>query len=122
MFTSLTTRNRFGATYQWAILSVLPMDDPESGDTYAGMRPVDVNRALGLPNDARTGLSMLLKSMARQGLVKRYEYSPRIVGYTALCRCGSVRESPDGSGGVTPSVVQLTQFTPVFHAEQPATL
>ena len=27
MFTSLTNRSKFGATYQWAILSVLPMDN-----------------------------------------------------------------------------------------------
>ena len=80
MFTSLTNRKSFGATYQWAILSVLPMEDG-TGD---GLRPIDINTALGMPNDARTGLSMLLKVMANQGLIKRHELGPRWVEYTRL--------------------------------------
>ena len=84
MFTSLTTRNTFGATYQWAILSVLPMDDG-SGCTYQdGMRPTDINAALGMPNEARTALSLTLKRMAREGLIKRHELGPRWVEYTRL--------------------------------------
>ena len=54
MFTSLTNRSSFGATYQWAILSVLPMDDGDDGMAQDGMRPTDINAALGLPNEART--------------------------------------------------------------------
>ena len=80
-FTSLTDRQSFGATYQWAILSVLPMDD---GIAQDGMRPTDINAALGLPNEARTGLSKLLKEMAAQGLVKRHELGKRWVEYTRL--------------------------------------
>ena len=83
MFTSLTQRNRFGATYQWAILSVIPMD---KGDilNQDGMRPVDINKALGLPKEARTTVSLLLKEMARDGLVKRHELGARWVEYTRL--------------------------------------
>ena len=80
MFTSLTNRKSFGATYQWAILSVLPMEDG-TGD---GLRPIDINTALGMPNDARTGLAILLKSMANQGLIKRYEHGARWVEYTRV--------------------------------------
>ena len=84
MFTSLTHRQSFGATYQWAILSVLPMDDGDDGITQDGMRPTDINAALGLPNEARTGLSLLLKVMASQGLIKRHELGKRWVEYTRL--------------------------------------
>ena len=77
---TLTKRASFGNPYRWAILSVLPMEDG-SGD---GMRPTDINAALGMPNEARTGLSMLLKSMAAAGLVKRYQHGPRWVEYTRL--------------------------------------
>lgn len=84
MFTSLTHRQSFGATYQWAILSVLPMDDGDDGIAQDGMRPTDINAALGLPNEARTGLSKLLKEMAAQGLVKRHELGKRWVEYTRL--------------------------------------
>ena len=84
IFTSLTNRSSFGATYQWAILSVLPMDDGDDGMAQDGMRPTDINTALGLPNEARTGLSMLLKVMAAQGLIKRHELGPRWVEYTRL--------------------------------------
>ena len=83
-FTSLTHRQSFGATYQWAILSVLPMDDGDDGMAQDGMRPTDINAALGLPNEARTGLSMLLKVMASQGLIKRHELGLRWVEYTRL--------------------------------------
>ena len=84
MFTSITHRQSFGATYQWAILSVLPMDDGDDGMTQDGMRPTDINAALGLPNEARTGLSLLLKVMASQGLIKRHELGKRWVEYTRL--------------------------------------
>ena len=84
MFTSLTTRSRFGATYQWAILSVLPMDNGTGCEAQDGMRPTDINAALGMPNEARTGLSMLLKVMAAEGLIKRHELGPRWVEYTRL--------------------------------------
>ena len=77
MFTSLTNRSTFGATYQWAILSVLPMDNGTGCEAQDGMRPTDINAALGMPNEARTGLSMLLKVMASQGLIKRHELGPR---------------------------------------------
>ena len=84
MFTSITSRQSFGATYQWAILSVLPMDDGDDGMAQNGMRPTDINAALGLPNEARTGLSLLLKVMASQGLIKRHELGKRWVEYTRL--------------------------------------
>jgi hypothetical protein len=84
MFTSLTDRQSFGATYQWAILSVLPMDNGTGCEAQDGMRPTDINAALGMPNEARTGLSMLLKVMAAQGLIKRHELGPRWVEYTRL--------------------------------------
>jgi len=84
MFTSITSRQSFGATYQWAILSVLPMDDGDDGMAQDGMRPTDINAALGLPNEARTGLLMLLKVMAEEGLNKRHEFGARWVEYTRL--------------------------------------
>ena len=84
MFTSLTTRKSFGANYAWAILAVLPMDDGDDGMAQDGMRPTDINAALGMPNEARTGLSMLLKVMAEEGLVKRHELGKRWVEYTRL--------------------------------------
>ena len=68
MFTSLTTRNRFGATYQWAVLSVLPMD---SNKKQGGLRVCEVNRALGMPKEARTTATLLLKRMASEGMVRR---------------------------------------------------
>ena len=83
MFTSITHRKSFGATYQWAILSVLPMDEG-CILTQDGMRPTDINAALGLPNEARTGLAMLLKVMAKQGLIKRHELGARWVEYTRI--------------------------------------
>ena len=72
MFTSLTTRSKFGAAYEWAVLSVLPMD---SNKRQGGLRVCEVNRALGMPKEARTTATLLLKRMAAQGMVKRYEYS-----------------------------------------------
>ena len=76
MFTSITNRAAFGATYQWAILSVLPMDEPADRQRpyQWGLGPSEVNTALGLPNAARTSMALLLKEMAAAGLVKRYEY------------------------------------------------
>ena len=71
MFTSITNRKSFGATYQWAVLSTLPMD---SDKTRGGLRATEVNRALGMPKEARTTLTLLLKSMASEGMVQRYEY------------------------------------------------
>ena len=71
MFTSITDRKSFGATYQWAVLSTLPMN---SDKTRGGLRATEVNRALGMPKEARTTVTLLLKSMARQGMVERYEY------------------------------------------------
>ena len=71
MFTSFTNRQSFGATYQWAVLSTLPMD---SDKTRGGLRATEVNRALGMPKEARTTLTLLLKRMAAEGMVRRYEY------------------------------------------------
>ena len=72
MFTSLTTRSKFGAAYQWAVLSVLPMD---SNKRKGGLRVCEVNRALGMPKEARTTATLLLKRMAAEGMIRRYEYS-----------------------------------------------
>ena len=71
MFTTITDRKAFGATYQWAVLSTLPMN---SDKTRHGLRATEVNQALGMPKEARTTVTLLLKSMARQGMVERYEY------------------------------------------------
>ena len=71
MFTSVTDRKSFGATYESAVLSVLPMVDDK---TRHGLRCTEVNQALGMPKEARTTLSLLLKRMAGQGIVTRYEY------------------------------------------------
>jgi hypothetical protein len=71
MFTSLTDRSKFGATYEWAVLSVLPMDSDKS---KGGLRVCEVNRALGMPKEARTTATLLLKRMASEGLIRRYEY------------------------------------------------
>jgi hypothetical protein len=84
MFNTLTDRKAFGATYQWAILSLLPMDDGSGCTDQDGMRPTDINAALGMPNEARTALSLTLKRMAAQGLIKRHELGPRWVEYTRL--------------------------------------
>ena len=71
MFTSITTRSKFGATYQWAVLSTLPMNDDKQ---RGGLRASEVNQALGMPKEARTTVTLLLKWMASQGMVRRYEY------------------------------------------------
>ena len=71
MFTSITDRKAFGATYQWAVLSTLPMDSDKSRH---GLRASEVNQALGMPKEARTTVTLLLKSMAADGMVERYEY------------------------------------------------
>ena len=71
MFTSITRRQSFGATYQWAVLSVLPMNEDKQ---RGGLRASEVNKALGMPKEARTTVTLLLKWMASQGMVKRYEY------------------------------------------------
>lgn len=84
MFNSLTTRKSFGNTYKWALLSVLPMDDGDDGMAQDGMRPTDINAALGMPKEARTTVSILLKEMASQGLVKRHDLGSRWVEYTRL--------------------------------------
>ena len=80
MFTTITDRKSFGATYQWAVLSTLPMDSDKSRH---GLGPSEVNQALGMPKEARTTVSLLLKEMAKKGLVVRYEYrlGRRIVSY-----------------------------------------
>ena len=71
MFNSLTNRSKFGATYQWAVLSTLPMNDDKQ---RGGLRASEVNKALGMPKEARTTVTLLLKWMASQGMVRRYEY------------------------------------------------
>ena len=81
MFTSITNRKSFGATYQWALLSVLPMDTDKSQN---GLGPSEVNRELGMPKEARTTVSLTLKDMAQQGLVVRYDYkigNRKVVSY-----------------------------------------
>ena len=65
MFTSITNRSKFGATYQWAVLSTLPMNDDKQ---RGGLRASEVNQALGMPKEARTTVTLLLKWMASQGL------------------------------------------------------
>ena len=69
--TTLTNPKAFGATYQWAILSVLPMDTDK---TRHGLGPSEINKELGMPKEARTTMSLLLKELAAKGIVKRYEY------------------------------------------------
>jgi hypothetical protein len=72
MFTSITNRKSFGATYEWAVLSVLPMDADKKRH---GLRVSEVNQALGMPKEARTTATLLLKRMAAEGMIKRYEYT-----------------------------------------------
>ena len=71
MFTSITERERFGATYENAVLSVLPMN---SNKRRGGLRACEVNEALGMPKEARTTIVLLLKRFTAEGLVERYEY------------------------------------------------
>ena len=82
--TTLTNPATFGNTYQWAILSVLPMD---SDKTQHGLNSPEIKKALGLSNAARTSLCLMLKEMAHNGLVQRYDIrigSRRIVSYKRL--------------------------------------
>ena len=72
MFTSITNRSKFGATYEWAVLSTLPMNEDK---TRHGLRATEVNKALGMPKEARTTVTLLLKRMASEGMVERYEYT-----------------------------------------------
>ena len=74
--TTLTNPKAFGATYQWAILSVLPMDTDK---TRHGLGPSEINKELGMPKEARTTMSLLLKELAAKGIVKRYStvWSPQ---------------------------------------------
>ena len=81
---TLTNPQSFGATYQRAILAVLPMD---SDKTRHGLNSPEIKSALGLDNSARTSLCLMLKKMAAQGLVQRYDYrlgGRRIVSYKRL--------------------------------------
>ena len=48
-----------------------PMNDDKQ---RGGLRASEVNKALGMPKEARTTVTLLLKAMASQGMVKRYEY------------------------------------------------
>lgn len=82
--TTLTDPRSFGATYQWAILSILPMN---SDKNRHGLNSPEIKKALGLSNAARTSLCLMLKEMAQKGLVERYEYTfrnRRIVTYKRL--------------------------------------
>lgn len=81
---TLTDPKSFGATYERAILSVLPMD---SDKNQYGLNSPEIKNALGLSNDARTSLCLMMKTMARKGLVRRYETkfgNRRIVSYKRL--------------------------------------
>lgn len=85
---TLTDSRSFGATYQRAILSVLPMD---SDKTRHGLNSPEIKSALGLSNAARTSLCLMLKEMAQKGLVQRYEIkvgNRRIVSYKRLLPLG----------------------------------
>jgi len=69
--TTITNPQSFGNTYQWAILSVLPMD---SDKNQHGLNSPEIKEALGLSNAARTSLCLMMKEMAGKGLVQRYDY------------------------------------------------
>jgi hypothetical protein len=82
--TTITNPQTFGNTYQWAILSVLPMD---SNKKVHGLNSPEIKSALGLSNAARTSLCLMLKEMAGKGLVQRYDYkvgNRRIVSYKRI--------------------------------------
>jgi hypothetical protein len=85
MFSATLTDSRsFGNTYQWAILSVLPMD---SDKNQHGLNSPEIKKELGLSNAARTSLCLMLKEMAAKGLVQRYDYkvgNRRFVTYKRL--------------------------------------
>jgi hypothetical protein len=81
---TLTDPKTFGDTYQWAILSVLPMD---SDKNQHGLNSPEIKSALGLSNAARTSLCLMMKEMAAKGLVQRYDYKVgkrRFVTYKRL--------------------------------------
>lgn len=85
---TLTDSRSFGATYQRAILSVLPMDSDKSRH---GLNSPEIKNALGLSNAARTSLCLMMKEMAAKGLVRRYDYrigKRRIVSYKRLLPLG----------------------------------
>lgn len=85
---TLTDSRSFGATYQRAILSVLPMDSDKSRH---GLNSPEIKNALGLSNAARTSLCLMMKEMAAKGLVQRYDYrigKRRIVSYKRLLPLG----------------------------------
>ena len=82
--TTITNPQSFGATYQLAILSVLPMD---SNKKVHGLNSPEIKNALGLSNAARTSLCLMMKEMAHKGLVRRYDLkigNRRIVSYKRL--------------------------------------
>jgi hypothetical protein len=82
--TTITNPQTFGNTYQWAILSVLPMD---SNKKVHGLNSPEIKKALGLSNAARTSLCLMLKEMAGKGLVQRYDLkigNRRIVSYKRI--------------------------------------
>ena len=82
--TTITNPQTFGNTYQWAILSVLPMD---SNKKVHGLNSPEIKNALGLSNAARTSLCLMMKEMAGKGLVQRYDYkvgNHRFVTYKRL--------------------------------------
>ena len=82
--TTITDSRSFGATYQWAILSVLPMDGNKK---VHGLNSPEIKNALGLSNAARTSLCLMMKEMAAKGLVQRYDYkvgNRRFVTYKRL--------------------------------------
>jgi len=85
MFSATLTDSRsFGNTYQWAILSVLPMN---TNKKRGGLNSPEIKKALGLSNAARTSLCLMLKEMAQKGLVQRYEYTykgRKVVTYKRL--------------------------------------
>lgn len=85
---TLTDSRSFGATYQRAILSVLPMD---SDKNRHGLNSPEIKNALGLSNAARTSLCLMMKELAAKGLVQRYDYrigNRRIVSYKRLLPLG----------------------------------
>jgi len=68
---TLTDSKAFANTFEWAILSLLPMDDEVNN--YPPVRATDVNVALGFDPKARTSMVQTLKNMAARGVIKRYE-------------------------------------------------
>lgn len=59
----------------------------DSDKTRHGLNSPEIKKALGLSNAARTSLCLMLKEMAQNGLVQRYDIkigSRRIVSYKRL--------------------------------------